>query len=484
MKTVNRVLSFLPCLLSITLVACGGGSEQISQATVAPTAQILVGVPLANAYSLDLQAMQDVKKNTDVYITLRPNDGATGAARSLKQVQLKSFDTAGVLRWTRNASDVPAPADGSGASTATLTYTDMSRYQPVQAQVLAQTAQTIKTQVLKTSTPVKLRPDLTVSKVQVPQQVQVGQIVNIAASVHELNGDLGATTRVSLQRGDTEIDHADAVTVAAGGITQVILATKFDQAGEYTLRIGTQNTQPRDYDDSNDSTTFTVRVVDGVQSVDYWLDYSNWKGTYSSQWNSSYGSGQFSQTGEYEWVGEGLSSWNPTAQLTFPITRATLRITVDGGQSPLDQQFTVSATGQWNSQCYSSQEGWSYNSDLVTALYVQVVDACGVPRTFVQAWQAASDLIVYSHNHDAYWGDYTYGPTLQKWGTFVHATKSVETRLVVTGSNGVSIGGTAQVQVSSEPHVASGTYSWYDGTSSWSADYLFTTGSSYGMTQP
>ncbi len=191
-------------------------------------------------FQLVVEALQDVNQVTDVTVTTKvilPNFSAPGLA---KQLQLKSFDTSGNLRWTKNEMKV-ALAPGGSSSTASFQYGDLGHNQPFQVQEQVQNAQTGNTEVLNAKGIVRLRPDVAVGDLAAPAQAHIGQIVNIPAPIKELNGDLGATTNVVLNEGATERDHANGVSVNPLGIVDVVFAVRFDQAGTYTLTVVAQD---------------------------------------------------------------------------------------------------------------------------------------------------------------------------------------------------------------------------------------------------
>ena len=472
-------------LLSAVLAACGGGTEQeVPQADASPTAQLMAAaLPIHDAYALEVQAMQDVQKNTDVYFTLKPNETSTGPANAIKHVQMKSFDLSGALRWTKNEMNVTTDVDAATRqSTASRTYTDMLRYQPVQVQVNVQTAQTQSTQVVKTAAPVLYRPDLTISEINVPAQVRVGQVFNITATLRELNADLGATTQVRLTQDSTQLDEAADVRVDKNGITQAVLTTKFDQVGEFTLKVSAEGTKPRDYDTSNNSKTVTVKVVADVEPARYWLRYDYFNGSSGGTWNDWWGNGEYRFAGEYQGLKQTLYTREPTGQLTFPIVKTTVRISADRGQSVMEKEFTnLAARSTWSWSCYNVTRG-SSRVDGVN-LYVQTGNYCGQLFTHVDVSQYAADSVYYSTYHDYYWGDYS-DVNAVKYGSVIRAKESVETRIVATGSNGVSLGGTARVALTQTPHEDSGSDSDSRSSSSWWYKYVWTSGYSYGVTQP
>lgn len=457
-----------------------GLAASLSLATNATSAAPAVKAP-KNAYGLTLQAVQDVNNVTDVYVTVTPASSNVQAADEIKHLQMKTFDAEGDLLWTKNAFDVPLEADGS-ATTARLSYEDMSRYQPVQARVQVQTYKTGRTSVLNTSAPVFLRPDLSIGEITANETVRVGEVVNITAAIKELNGDLGAEAKVSLSNGTGPLDHAEHVAVAAHGDAAVVFSTRFTEPGSYTLTVNVDSAKPGDYDTRNNSKQVTITAVDDVTSVPYFMTYTYSRREYVNTWDSVWGSGTQTEDGESQ---DQYGQLNLAGYTVLYPLDVSLEMRADGNP---DAVITKTATGinptsSWSVGCRSGQYTSSNLGDNVY-LYVQTVDLCGLKSGSAQYQQHAADYVYFSDSHDYYWGNQQSSSNVAN-GIMVRAEQSVQTRFVVESADGRSYGGDMNIP---NFYYSPWDYTWESsnpyGTSSGRNTGYSLSGRSGGMTQP
>jgi hypothetical protein len=426
---------------------------------------LLLSIPICNinaapkkaAYSMNLQAMQDVNQTTDVYLTLSSDNEELLAADSAKHLQMKSFNEEGKLKWTKNEFDVPMNMNPSNpsSSVAQLSYTDMLRHQSVRAQVQVQNESTGRTQVIRTKTPVFLRPDLTISSVQASESVRVGEIMNISAVVEELNGDLGATAVISLSHGADLLDTAHNVLVNANGNASVVFSALFEDAGTYNLTVHIASSNPGDYDTSNNTKEFTVEVVDPVNVTSYYMSYWYTEQDYHYTWDSSYGSGTYSYLGEHQGFYDQIYMDGSEGLLEFPLQKASIQIAVDNQEPSIDLEITdLNADYTWTDNCYSGHSLWR---DLGNGVYFYAnsYNYCNDWKaSYATVNQYANDYVYFSESHDYYWGDYSYNDVV-KDGTFLRPEHSVQARLVVTSNDGTQYGGSSEI-------TSLNSYSWDD----------------------
>ena len=420
--------------------------------------------------------MQDTLTPHPQHLTKAPGFSAPGLS---KHIQLKSFDTSGNLRWTKNQMNVVLAPNGS-SSTAKFQYSDLGSKQPFQVQEQVQNAQTGNTEVLNAKAVVLLRPDVAVGDLAASAQAHTGQIINITAPIKELNGDLGATTNVVLNEGATERDHANGVSVNPLGIVDVVFAVRFDQAGTYELTVVAQDVAPGDYDSSNNAKSITIEVSDpsNVESVQYGMWYHNYTQDYNYTWADWYSNGSSMWKGQYESLGEYL--YIPGNQLSFPIDKVSLQISADGAPKGSLELTNIPAMYDYSDPGYYSYQITSVDAGNNTWVYLQSYhDIWGNDQFYAQFSKYAEDY-VYSQQYTYYWGDsYSYSGAPQS-GTFLNATSSVDTRFVVE-DDGHGYGGNA----------STGPLNYYPWDYSWNDwyGYGYNRGFQYygysdGMTQP
>jgi hypothetical protein len=146
---------------------------------------------------------------------------------------------------------------------------------PVRVDAHIRAAESPKTLIHRGRTTIRLRPDLTVTSVDVfrpcptsstgcvTRQTLTTQPVDVVAAIEELNGETGAAAEVKLMLGPTLVAASANVSLAAGGHTSVrfedvALATAM--TAELTVVVG--GASPAETDDSNNARPTTVEVTE------------------------------------------------------------------------------------------------------------------------------------------------------------------------------------------------------------------------------
>lgn len=412
----------------------------------------------ARSFELGVQAMIDKAGTTDVYVTAKPLDGL-GAPSVLKQVQMKSFDSAGTLKWTKNASDVPATVTANPAlATSKFSYTDMQRGQPVQSQVLIQTSTTTKTEVYKDKVPVLFRPDLVIDKLTAPATVKPGQPFSVDAVISELQGDLGAKNiKISLSNGTTEIDSIEAIQLAKGDNTTAVFQAKLMQPGTYTLTAQLSGAAPSEYDTTNNTKSVTVKVEDpSLPSYGHLYWYSH-EYTWSHKGVNTQYDQAWDNTNVYKHLHHYVWSQTDTNALNFPfkvdfhlgINNATTVASGTGVTVPLQQSYSDP-----NYQC-NGVVGYRYDWGQVqtapqTWVWVQFWEVCGQKYThaYAQYWNTKDVYFSKSWSPSTGQVQYYNNGTNDTGGVHHHAdVSSAQGSINVTDANGVKFGTTSTLNV-------------------------------------
>ena len=215
----------------------------------------------ANPYSLTAVALLG-SHGTDVYLTVSSSTGSV--PDRIAWLELKALPINGRHLSMRLYLNVRAPG---GA--AVLHVWRLQRHQRLEivahVKLGPQNKAEAKTQVL-------LRPDLTVSKVSVPDDVVRRHPIAVTATVDEIAGDSGASATATLFDG-SELLASKPVTVDASGSTTVSFDTALGQAGRHDLRVVVSDASPAEAKASNNETAQPVDVhmytSDGVVSSDH-----------------------------------------------------------------------------------------------------------------------------------------------------------------------------------------------------------------------
>ena len=194
--------------------------------------------------------------NTTIEVSTGLLDSGATPPGSFKKVQFKPLDPNGNVILTQNFTPL---------STATgyysLSWPSLYRHQ--QAQIQANiTGIDNRTDVVTLVDTVKLRPDLAVQKLFLPDSPFVNTPVTITANIAELNGDSPATTSCQLLVDGAVVDQANNVYVdAAGGVSCAFTYT-FTSTGNHAIQVTAANVMPADWDTGNNSASGTINIVE------------------------------------------------------------------------------------------------------------------------------------------------------------------------------------------------------------------------------
>ena len=335
---------------------------------------------------------------TDVEVTTGTFDGGAPSG-SLSSVVVKGYDPRGVQLFTSTNS-------GLSGTTASFPYSNLTRGSGVQVKANVKTGS--KTEVVTVSDVVHLRPDLVPLRIDGPPNALVGSPVNFHAFIMERNGDVGARTSCVLYVDGAAADRADGIWVDAGRVVDCAMTHSFNAVGTHALEVRVENVQPADYDDSNNSTTGSIQIVElaefrGFQlqanSIvqDSWTRYistlttlegivETWDQTTSQQGQSQFGSMM------------GLVH----RKLTFPVTMhgemATNGVTVN----ILDETIATSEPAYWYPVEFGASCGTSFRPS--TNLYICTFDSGDLAgySTIQYDWSGA-DVRYHSVSYVTYW---------------------------------------------------------------------------------
>jgi hypothetical protein len=181
-------------------------------------------------------------------------DPATSAG-SIEKVQIKSKST-GTVNYNR--------LDNNGTFSTTLDGAARGDSFRITAHVKG--IDKNRTGVVTVATDAHLRPDLTVTQIDVAPSVVLGASTVINATIRELNGDLGARANCVLRVNGTNVDSATGIWVDAAGTVSCSFLHTFAAAGTANIEVALTNVNPADYDDANNVLRRTVNVTATVAS--------------------------------------------------------------------------------------------------------------------------------------------------------------------------------------------------------------------------
>lgn len=198
---------------------------------------------------------------TVLEVTTSALDSPAPAPGWFGKIQVKATAPDGRQLWVDNRH---RPGEGGAASFA---WRGLSRGSGlrVQANVLGIDP---RTDVATADATVLLRPDLAVVQLSAPARARRGLPVVIAATVRELNGDVGASADCVLYVDGVRADGMRSIWVDASGAVSCAFSPTFAAPGVHSLRAAVENVVPADDDPSNDSRAGSIEIVDGNDFYD------------------------------------------------------------------------------------------------------------------------------------------------------------------------------------------------------------------------
>lgn len=193
--------------------------------------------------------------NSTVEVSTGTLDSNTSAPGSFGKVQFKPLDPDGNALFAQNFLQL---ATGTGYYS--FSSPSLYRHQQVQIQGNIQGIDN-RTDVVTVVDTVKLRPDLAVQNLTLPDSAILSTPVAITANVAELNGDAAATTTCQLLVDGAIVDQASNVYVDAGGSVSCAFSYTFNSTGSHTVQVNAANVAPGDWDTTNNSASGSINII-------------------------------------------------------------------------------------------------------------------------------------------------------------------------------------------------------------------------------
>jgi hypothetical protein len=207
------------------------------------------------AYAIAATALTGPSR-TDVGLRLTSAPDCA-AVTTVKHVQIKTYNATGKLERTVNLQNVDVQ-DGIGG----VALPRLDRGLRVEVDGLVQTGTPARTYPVQDATTARLRPDLAVASVDAPVQTLTSRPVDVQAEIRELNGDTGATVKVSLAGPLGPLSAPVELTVPAGGTVPVRFpGVSLTDPASTDLKVVVADAAPAEYDTTNNTGGTTVEVT-------------------------------------------------------------------------------------------------------------------------------------------------------------------------------------------------------------------------------
>lgn len=271
--------------------------------------------------SLTGRALLGKDGNTALELTTGQLD-TPGAPGTISKVQAKLLDMNQRLQSTLNFN-------GTAGGDQNFFVPGRPAHSWIQAQANVRDIDPRRTDVVTITERVNRRPDIAVLSVTAPDKAPTRTNLVIAATVAELNGDVGAHANCVLYVNGTEADRANGVWVADGDQVSCAFTRSFADPGTYTLAVRADSIVPGDWDMSNNSAQRSIQIISdevplkGSASATWTGHVYGYKST--DQWSSSSGANSASDDKVTNYTSQSANLYSYSAQVVaFPLSRLTV----------------------------------------------------------------------------------------------------------------------------------------------------------------
>src|SRR4029453_4863427 len=210
------------------------------------------GAAGSDPYSMQAQALLS---STQTDVTLRVEGPVRPAV--LQKVQIKAWPAGAEEAVTRNFFDVKSPG---GVATLHLTGRERGELLQIRAHVKDGPQHNVEA-----TAAVLRRPDLTVSRIDVPADVVRTHPFDVAVAVAEVGRDVGAHALVELFDGVTRIGASE-VTVPADAAVEAIFHLSLARPGDHVLHALVTGSTPEEWDEAPNARERELYVNHYVQN--------------------------------------------------------------------------------------------------------------------------------------------------------------------------------------------------------------------------
>ena len=206
--------------------------------------------------SMTVRALLGKNGKVDVDITTGTTDDLdrkTGPG-NLDKLQLKVLGDDGSAIATQNYTRL------NNGGFASYAFQGTPRGTNIQVQGNVSGVERKRVGVVTVTDAVKLRPDLVAEGLSLPSHAAPDVPVTIAATILEINGDVGARADCVLYVDGSEVDRATGIWVDAGGNVNCAFTHKFTSPGAKKIEVAAAKVLPADFEPSNNSVTGSLEV--------------------------------------------------------------------------------------------------------------------------------------------------------------------------------------------------------------------------------
>jgi hypothetical protein len=410
MSTKNRLS--MGILLAVGLVAAGCGESEHRHANQSPlsgggptlhpntvryrNAGVQPATGRSGTASITVTTLMSSDGSTDIEVS-------TGGEGVLAHVQIKILDGSGGLLATDNYS--------VNTGDAHFTYTNLARGQPISVLASVRDLDGNRTDVVTGVTRVARRPDLAVTRLDAPASALVNTNVSIAATVAELNGDVGATADCVLSVDGAEADRSTGIWVDAGSSVTCRFIHSFATTGTHSLRVTAANVTPADWDLSNNSMDGSIDITSGggSSSMRYQVTASETAHAYVHHIDAwaTYPAPMpdlvVDET-QNDWSQSRTFNASIQGAVQFPLTAFDLADSTSGTPLLAMHADNIDASSTWGTPASGGACAYVYADEAFASICSQWDG--GGSSTSISAFRDAGDVSYHSEGYERYWGWY------------------------------------------------------------------------------
>lgn len=202
--------------------------------------------------------------------------------------------------------------------------------------------------------------------------------MNLAATLRELNTDVGARAHAVLYVDGLEVDRAADLWIAPGGTVSVAFSHRFDAPGRHAVAVRLEGVRPADWDEGNQTASGVLEVVEASTPLSYYASVNDFdhrrvvleRHAYGTQVE---GSDWFNRYTESGWDHESYFQFSHnTRAFRFPVAAASLQESTDGKPVAALQLQNIPAAydSSWSASGLSHREQGAYAYDAATNTYL------------------------------------------------------------------------------------------------------------------
>ena len=338
------------------------------------------------------------------------------------------------------------------------TYTALGHHDLVDLHTNVRGIDGNRTDVVFTEDTIKLRPDLKASDLAAPQRAYVNTIVNIEATITEINHEVGARASCVLSVDGSPVDHAEAIWVDAGDAVTCAFLHVFPTVGTKAITVSATDVVPGDWDTGNNSAGGSIEIVTPEIRLSWSMVFSGWSGNQTARFDDVYGGREY-----YNYTTQDRSlrvSGNVRDATHFgPGMTFTAVLTSDATTIGTARAGVSSSSPSYGYDCRFGRDG-ATNTNF---------SACHYPwgQTVVVASNYSTHTVYYGYNYQ-WWGGYSYSEDFTRgFGPYVVGS-TIGFDVTATDGNGTAWRAQASTPISALAVNYSYTYlgSYYSSASS------------------